>query len=64
MLLGNLVLLVIAACNVGWFHGSQSLERLDFVARALMLLSTVIWIAVLTGGRWIACLCFIFELYL
>jgi hypothetical protein len=50
----KMVLLFTAACNAGWFHARQSLEKLDFTARALMVLSTVIWIAVVTCGRWIA----------
>jgi hypothetical protein len=49
-----MVLLFTAACNAGWFHGRQSLEKLDFTARALMVLSTVIWISVVACGRWIA----------
>jgi hypothetical protein len=50
----KMVLLLTAACNAGWFHGRQSLEKLDFTARALMVVSTLIWIAVVTCGRWIA----------
>jgi hypothetical protein len=50
----KMVLLFTAACNAGWFHGRQSLEKLDFTARALMVLSTVIWISVVACGRWIA----------
>ncbi len=47
-------LLMLAGCNAAWFHGRGSLQRLDDVARVLMLASTVIWLAVLTCGRWIA----------
>lgn len=50
----KMVLLFTAACNAGWFHGRQSLEKLDSTARALMVVSTVIWIAVVACGRWIA----------
>ena len=50
----KMVLLFTAACNAGWFHARQSLEKLDFTARALMVVSTVIWIAVIACGRWIA----------
>ena len=50
----KMVLLLAAACNAGWFHARQSLEKLDFTARALMVVSTVIWVAVVTCGRWIA----------
>jgi hypothetical protein len=50
----KMVLLFTAACNAGWFHARQSLEKLDFTARALMVVSTVIWIAAVVCGRWIA----------
>ncbi|MCX7814815.1 MAG: hypothetical protein N2256_04920 [Tepidimonas ignava] len=47
-------LLVLAGGNAAWFHGRGSLQRLDATARAQMLASTVIWLAVLACGRWIA----------
>jgi hypothetical protein len=47
-------LLIAAGCNAAWFHGRDSLQRLDRTARGLMLLSTLIWLGVLTCGRWIA----------
>jgi len=47
-------LLLLAACNAAWFHGRGSLTKLDAVARMQMLLSTVVWLAVITCGRWIA----------
>ena len=50
----KMVLLLMAACNAGWFHARQSLDKLDLTARALMVISTIIWIAVVTCGRWIA----------
>lgn len=50
----KMLLLMLAACNAAWFHGRRSLARLDATARALMLLSTVIWLAVIACGRWIA----------
>jgi hypothetical protein len=50
----KMLLLMLAACNAGWFHARRSLDRLDATARALMLLSSVIWLLVLTCGRWIA----------
>lgn len=50
----KMLLLLLAACNAGWFHGRRSLDRLDATARALMLLSSLIWLLVLTCGRWIA----------
>jgi hypothetical protein len=59
-LLGNraftlkMLLLLAAACNAAWFHGRGSLDRLDVWARVQMLVSTVIWLAVVACGRWIA----------
>ncbi len=50
----KMLLLLAAACNAGWFHGRGSLHKLDTLARAQMLLSTLIWLAVLVCGRWIA----------
>lgn len=50
----KMLLLLAAALNAGWFHARQSLRRLDRGARLLMLLSTAIWLGVLTCGRWIA----------
>ncbi len=49
----KMLLLMLAACNAGWFHARRSLERLDTTARMIMLLSSVIWLLVLTCGRWI-----------
>lgn len=50
----KMLLLMLAGCNAGWFHGRRSLQRLDGGAKALMLVSTVIWLLVVTCGRWIA----------
>lgn len=50
----KMLLLCLAGCNAAWFHARRSLERLDGPARALMLLSTLIWLAVIACGRWIA----------
>ncbi|MFN4359918.1 MAG: hypothetical protein ACK4F4_04220 [Hylemonella sp.] len=50
----KMLLLLLAACNAGWFHGRGSLHKLDALARAQMVLSTLIWLGVLTCGRWIA----------
>jgi len=47
-------LLALAGCNAAWFHGRGSLARLDGLARVQMLVSTVLWLAVVTCGRWIA----------
>ena len=49
----KMVLILLAAGNAAWFHGRGSLERLDATARALMALSTVVWLLVITCGRWI-----------
>lgn len=49
----KMLLLLLAACNAAWFHARGSLQRLDVTARALMVASTVIWLLVLTCGRWI-----------
>ncbi|MCA3238065.1 MAG: hypothetical protein ACK5RC_03780 [Curvibacter sp.] len=50
----KMLLLSLAACNAGWFHGRGSLQRLDTLARAQLLVSTLLWLGVLTCGRWIA----------
>jgi len=50
----KLILLLLAGANAAWFHARGSLAKLDGVARALMLSSTLIWLSVLTCGRWIA----------
>lgn len=47
-------LIVLAAGNAVAFHVRGSLQRLDTTARALMLVSTGLWLAVVTCGRWIA----------
>ena len=50
----KMLLLLAAACNAGWFHGRASLDKLDGLARAQMVFSTLIWLAVVACGRWIA----------
>jgi hypothetical protein len=50
----KMLLLLAAGCNAAWFHGRGSLDRLDGLARAQMLLSTLIWLSVIVCGRWIA----------
>lgn len=50
----KMLLLMLAGCNAAWFHARGSLEKLDVTARAIMFISTLIWLAVLTCGRWIA----------
>jgi hypothetical protein len=50
----KMLLLLAAACNAAWFHGRGALDRLDVWARVQMVISTVIWLAVIACGRWIA----------
>jgi hypothetical protein len=50
----KMLLLFTAGCNAAWFHGRGSLDKLDAWARAQMILSTLIWLAVVACGRWIA----------
>ena len=50
----KMILLMLAGCNAAWFHGRGSLDKLDALARWQMILSTLIWLAVITCGRWIA----------
>jgi hypothetical protein len=49
----KMVLILLAGSNALWFHARRSLQRQDRTARALMLLSGVLWLLVLTCGRWI-----------
>lgn len=50
----KMLLLMLAGCNAAWFHGRNSLDKLDAVARLQMFLSGLIWLAVLVCGRWIS----------
>lgn len=50
----KMLLLAAAGCNAAWFHARGSLRRLDALARMQMLLSTLVWVAVVACGRWIA----------
>ena len=50
----KMLLLLVAGCNAALFHSRGSLQRLDRTAKALMLLSTLVWLGVLSCGRWIA----------
>ena len=50
----KMLLLVMVACNAAWFHGRDSLAKLDGLTKLQMLISTVLWISVVTCGRWIA----------
>jgi hypothetical protein len=49
----KMALLMLAGCNAAWFHARQSLQRLDGTARLSMAVSAVLWLGVLTCGRWI-----------
>lgn len=49
----KVALIMLAGCNAGWFHARRSLDLLDGTARALMVVSTVLWLLVITCGRWI-----------
>ena len=50
----KMVLLTLAGCNAAWFHGRDSLGKLDTFARLQMVVSSLIWLAVVVCGRWIA----------
>jgi len=50
----KMLLLMLAAANAAWFHARDSLGRLDGMARVLMVVSSLIWLAVVACGRWIA----------
>jgi hypothetical protein len=50
----KMLLLVLAASNAAWFHGRGSMTKLDGLAKLQMLLSTALWILVVSCGRWIA----------
>lgn len=47
-------LITLAGCNAAWFHGRNSLAKLDITARLQTLASTLIWLAAIACGRWIA----------
>ncbi len=50
----KMLLLTCAACNAAWFHGRGSLDKLDAMAKAQMVVSTLLWVAIVSCGRWIA----------
>ncbi len=50
----KMLLLTMAACNAAWFHGRDSLLKLDRIAKLQTMVSTLIWIAAIFCGRWIA----------
>lgn len=50
----KMALIMLAGCNAGWFHARRSLQLQDTTARVSLFLSSLIWILVITCGRWIA----------
>jgi hypothetical protein len=50
----KMLLLFAAGSNAAFFHLRGSLQRLDATARATLLLSTLLWVAIVACGRWIA----------
>ena len=50
----KMLLLFVAGSKAGMFHARQSLEKLDRTARVHMVIATLVWLAVITCGRWIA----------
>jgi hypothetical protein len=50
----KMLLLFAAGSNAAFFHLRGSLQRLDATARSIMLLSTLLWVAIVACGRWIA----------
>lgn len=50
----KLVLVLLAGMNAAWFHGRNSLDRGDGLARVQTVLSTGLWLAAIASGRWIA----------
>ena len=47
-------LLSCAGLNAAWFHARGSLSRLDGTARALTLVSVILWLSAIACGRSIA----------
>ena len=50
----KLGLVHLAGLNAVWFHGRNSLDRCDAIARAQTVLSTGLWLGAIICGRWIA----------
>jgi hypothetical protein len=50
----KMLLLFAAGCNAAWFHRRGSLARNDRAARLQIFVSTLLWVAVIACGRWIA----------
>ena len=47
-------LIALAGLNAAWFHGRDSLRRMDRVARTQTALSAGLWLGAIICGRWIA----------
>jgi hypothetical protein len=52
--LAKILLITLAGSNAAWFHGRDSLKKLDAIAKLQTLASTLIWFAAIFCGRWIA----------
>lgn len=50
----KMLLLFAAGCNAAWFHARGALARCDTGARVQMAASTLLWLAIVACGRWIA----------
>ncbi len=50
----KMLLLMLAGANAAWFHGRGSVTRRDGLARLQLAFSSMIWLAVIACGRWIA----------
>ena len=50
----KMLLLLVAGCNAGLFHARDSLTKMDIPAKVYMVISTALWLSVMTCGRWIA----------
>ncbi|MGE4241007.1 hypothetical protein [Ramlibacter sp.] len=44
----------VSGLNAAFFHARGSLAKLDAAARAQMVLSSLLWLAAIACGRWIA----------
>lgn len=49
----KLGLLGLAGANAVWFHARGGLHSAGTIARAQVMLSMVLWVAVIAAGRWI-----------
>lgn len=49
----KLGLLCLAGINAGWFHARGGIVSVGRIGRAQVILSMVLWVAVIAAGRWI-----------